>query len=625
MINQYPAWKYAMVVAILIIGILYALPNIYGKRPSLVISPRAENIEITKIFKKEVRAILNANNFPFSGFEHKDKRLIISFEKSEEGFKAQRNAFTVLDEKYIEKFVVAQTLLPNTPNWLQSINGKPLNLGLDLQGGVHALMDVKLEVAIEKSIKRYRKEFKVDLKKYRYKVIRIIPNGLKIWFKQGKESERKKVASVIRRKYPAFTLTNSVGDGYLYLSAVLGEIELEKERDAAIEKNILTMRRRINELGVNEPIVTRQGKSRIVVQLPGIQDPAKLWLVLDKEATLEAHGVSDEIFDPSAGQSSAPLNTEIYYDKNKKPVLLKKSIIWHGENVKDARAGFSNTPGNSSPAVHIKLDSEGGQSNSKYTAAHINKGMAIVFRDSRPAYVTKNGKSVKVNKKYVEVINVATIQGQLYKQFEINGLDSTNEAQILAILLRSGSLAAPVVPAEVRTVGPSLGAENVNQGMNSVVIGFVVVLLFMLFYYRFFGFVANVALIFNLVLLIAILSMLQATLTLPGIAGIVLTVGMAVDANVLIFERIREELRLGNSPQASINSGYEKAFATIADANITTFIAALVLLGIGSGPVKGFATTLSLGILTSMFTAIMGTRAIINWYYGGRKVEKMSI
>ncbi len=626
MINQYPPWKYATVIAVLIIGILYSLPNIYGKRFAVVVSPRVENIEVTQKFAAEIKAILDAKKYAYQSFEQKGKRLFIYFPKSDQGQKDQREAATVLDEKYISEYVVSQALVPNTPKWLQSINGQPLSLGLDLQGGVHALMDVKLEVAIERSVTRLQKEVKTDLKdkKYKFRAVRKIKHGLSIWF--AKENERSVAAALIRKNYPGFELTNTKKNKYFYLSAILSETQLDKERSAAIEKNILTLKRRVNELGVTEPVIVRQGQSRIVIQLPGIQDPEKLWAILDKEAIIRAHGVAEE---------NTPSTRTLEYDqfvegnskgeKVKRVIKVKKDVIWTGENVKNASAGFASGEGDNSPAVHITLDDEGGKANSKYSSAHIGKNMAIVFIDSRPAYVMKDGKKTRVNLKYSKIISNATIQGSLYKRFEITGLDSTKEARILAILLRSGALAAPITPVETRTVGPSLGAENVDQGMNSVLIGFALVLLFMLVYYKFFGIVANIALVFNLVLLIAVLSMLQATLTLPGIAGIVLTVGMAVDANVLIYERIREELRLGNSPQASINSGYEKAFSTIADANITTFIAAVVLLGIGSGAVKGFAVTLSLGIMTSMFTAIMGTRAIVNLYYGGRKIEKMSI
>jgi preprotein translocase subunit SecD len=402
-----------------------------------------------------------------------------------------------------------------------------------------------------------------------------------------------------------------------------GDQEIKEIQDFALQQNILTLRNRVNELGVAEPVIQQQGKSRIVVQLPGVQDTAQAKRILGATATLEYRAVDTEHDVERAVAGKVPAGSRLYYDRGSRPILLKKSVIATGNQIINARSGFDQSSG--SPMVSVTLDAKGARSMLKFTKENVGKPMAVVFIENRSETTLVDDKPVTRPVKVEEVVSVATIRDVFSKRFQTTGLDSPKEAHELALVLRSGALAAPIEIIEERTVGPSLGKDNIERGFQSVVIGFVAVLIFMAFYYRVFGLVADLALALNLVLIVAILSMLQATLTMPGIAGIVLTVGMAVDANVLIFERIREELRNGNSPQASIHAGYEKAFSTIADANITTLIAAIVLLGYGSGPVKGFAVTLAIGILTSMFTAIMGTRAVINLIYGGRRVARLMI
>ncbi len=669
MINQYPAWKYAMVAVIIVIGVLYALPNLYGKKPTVILKSNLED-PMTDSFRKQATALLKSAKIAFTGSEVKGKRLYFYFKDTE----TQLKATTAFKEKYSENYVIAQNLVPDTPVWMQKINAKPMQLGLDLQGGLHAVMEVDLHSALKKSVDQLHKRVRQELlkKKYRNRGVRKIAHqsrkaagdklsgleaadprvrelsahyGLKIKFKKKKNFERAK--KYLSQNYgdaskdkTHWIFSSTEGDT-MYLVMLMRNKTIDKEKDAALEKNIQTLRRRADESGVSEPAIRRQGKDRIVIQLPGVQDPARLKAIMGKQAILEAHGVSDNDKGVARDRKTGKViclnpkdvvpasDEEVYFDRDGCPLLLKKEVVWSGENVKNAVGGFSSGK-NPTPAVHITLDDKGGKRNSEYSSRHVGKRIAIVFIDTVEVYSKnktdpKTGEPVKRYKTRKVVINDAVIQTRIFKNFEINNMESQETANTLALLLRSGSLAAPMYTVEERTVGPSLGKQNIEQGFNSVIIGFVLVLVFMLVYYRLFGLIANIALVLNLVLLVSVLSMLQATLTLPGVAGIVLTVGMAVDANVLIFERIREEIRMGNSPQASIHAGYEKALSTIADANITTFIAAVVLLGIGSGPVKGFAVTLSLGILTSMFTAIMVTRALVNLWYGGRRLESLSI
>jgi preprotein translocase subunit SecD len=436
-------------------------------------------------------------------------------------------------------------------------------------------------------------------------------------------SVREQGENIIHREYPDLQLSTYEENDKFYLKTVISEKQKTEIRRLALKQNITTLRNRVNELGVAEPVIQQQGTDRIVVELPGVQDTTKAKDILGATATLEFRLV-DEQGDVSAAENGrVPPGDRLYPKREGGSVLLKNRVMLTGDYIIDATAGIDKQTGG--PAVFITLDGKGASIFSKVTGENIKKLMAVVYIETKTIHTEVNGVEQKIRRKTEEVINVARIQDQLSKRFQITGLDSTTEAHNLALLLRAGALAAPIDIVEERTIGPSLGQANIHQGFMSTVVGFCLVLAFMLMWYRGFGLVANLALAFNLVIILAAMSLIQATLTLPGIAGIVLTVGMAVDANVLIFERIREELKNGNSPQASIHAGYSKAFSTIADSNITTLIAGIILYGFGTGPIRGFAVTLSIGILTSMFTAIMGTRAVINWYYGGKRVEKLSI
>ncbi|NNG11817.1 MAG: protein translocase subunit SecD, partial [Halobacteria archaeon] len=522
------------------------------------------------------------------------------------------------------RFVVALNLAPATPDWLQAVNALPMYLGLDLRGGVHFLMEVDMDAAVAQAIERYAGDFRTLLReaKIRYAMIRAGQDDVQIVF--GDDETRTAADNMIGKEFP--DLERGMQDTDPKRPAILikpGEREIQEIRKFALQQNILTLRNRVNELGVAEPVIQQQGSKRVVVQLPGIQDTARAKRILGATATLEYRAVDVEHDIERALAGKVPAGSRLYYERNGNPVLLKKRVIVTGDQIINARSGFDQNSG--SPNVTVMLDGKGARKMLAFTKESVGKPMAVVFIENKTETKIVDGEPVRTTRKVEEVVSVATIRDVFSKRFQTTGLDSPQEARELALVLRSGALAAPIEIIEERTVGPSLGRENIDQGFKSVIIGFCAVLVFMALYYRVFGLVADLALALNLVLIVAILSMLQATLTLPGIAGIVLTVGMAVDANVLIFERIREELRNGNSPQASIQAGYEKAFSTIADANVTTLIAAVVLLSFGTGPIKGFAVTLSIGILSSMFTAIMGTRAVINLIYGGRRVAKLMI
>jgi preprotein translocase subunit SecD len=549
-------------------------------------------------------------------------KLIIRFGSTDNQLKAS----DILRKQLKNNYSVALALVPATPKWLQGINGRPMYLGLDLQGGIHFLMEVDMRAVIETETERYITEFRSQMREIRIRHAGIDRKGDMISIRFRDEATRAKAEAQLLRKQRDLVIKHREADRYFYLDVKLGEGLRREAKKSALEQNLTTLRNRVNELGVAEPVIQQQGDSRIIVQLPGVQDPNRAREILGATATLEFREVDERNrnIDSIVASGVTPPGTVIRKHRDGRYVLLKRRVILTGDYIKNARAGIESRT--NTPAVFITLDDKGGRRFSNWTKDHIHDLMAVVFIETRIETVTKpDGKKVRKKTVTQEVISVAEIQARLGRNFQIEGLDSSDESSTLALLLRAGSLKAPVEIIQERTIGPGLGQDNIDKGMESVVIGFIAVLLFMALYYKLFGIVANVALLMNLVLLVAVLSMLQATLTLPGIAGIVLTIGMAVDANVLIFERIREELRVGNSPQASIHAGYEKAFSTIADANITTLIAALVLFSFGSGPIKGFAVTLSLGILTSMFTAIMGTRAIINLIYGGRRLKKISI
>ena len=616
--NRYALWKYLLIVVVIVVGGVFALPNLYGEDPAVQISP-ARAGQIDEGLQAQVSAALETAGIKPLSIQRDLRRLLIRFPDTE----SQLQGRDVVSQA-MGGYVVALNLAPVTPGWLSSLGARPMYLGLDLRGGVHFLMEVDMQAAVHQAEERYISDIRPLLResKIRYKTItRGDTGGIRIRFRDAET--RTKAARVINDAFQDLEVAEADSLGNFDLRVQLTEQFKNDTRKFALQQNITTLRNRVNELGVAEPVVQQQGKDRVVVQLPGVQDTARAKEILGATATLEFRLVDTEHSVQEAVDGRVPVAAKLYYDRDGQPILLKKRVMLTGEYIIDAASGIDQLSG--SPAVFITLDGKGARIFSRATRDNVGKPMAVVFIERKTETVRRDDELIKVKELVEEVINVATIREQLSKRFQITGLDSTEEARDLALLLRAGALAAPLEIIEERTVGPSLGQDNIEQGFKSVIIGFVLVLIFMAFYYRLFGLVADLALTLNLVLIVALLSMLQATLTLPGIAGIVLTVGMAVDANVLIFERIREELRSGNSPQASIHAGYEKAFATIADANITTLIAAVVLFGFGTGPIKGFAVTLSLGIICSMFTAIMGTRAVINLIYGGRRVEKLAI
>ncbi len=619
MINQYPWWKNLLIVIVVAVGALYALPNLYGEDPALQISS-TRDADVSDAALGDVRSELNRLGIDPVAMDLEAQGLVVRFANTEDQLKAKDRLSLTMAEDY----VIALNLAPATPDWLRSFNALPMYLGLDLRGGVHFLMEVDTDAAIEMAEERYVGDLRGLLRqnKVRYLTVsRVSSGGVDIKFRSAEEQQAG--YSLIRKEYRNLLLEDEQRGEAFYITVKLAEDEIRETRKFAVQQNITTLRNRVNELGVAEPLIQRQGENRIVVQLPGVQDTARAKEILGATATLEFR-LADEtgnVQDALAGR--VPAGSRLYKERNGSSVLIKKSIIITGDSITDAASGIDQRDG--SPAVFITLDGKGAKKMNNVTKENVGKTMAVVFIENKTETTRVGDELVKNKRKVEEVISLATIREPLSKRFQITGLDNTEGARTLALLLRAGALSAPVDIIEERTVGPSLGQDSIDMGFKSVVIGFVLVLIFMAVYYKVFGLVANLALAFNLVMIVAVLSMFQATLTLPGIAGIVLTVGMAVDANVLIFERIREELRNGNSPQASIHSGYEKAVSTIADANITTLIAAMVLFGLGTGPIKGFAVTLTIGILTSMFTAIMGTRAVINLIYGGKRVAKLSI
>ena len=620
MINQYPLWKYLLLLTMLVVGSIYSLPNLYGEDPSVLISLR--NQQIDQATQDRLAELLKQSSIDYKSIESVEGKTLIRFKSEDEQIAAVDSikSFDLL--KNNNNYTVALNLAPATPAWLQSLNAAPMYLGLDLRGGVHFLMEVDMDSAItrlENILVSDMRSFLRD-EKIRYLGVTTENQVIKIKFRDAENMEQGRAA--LKREFRDLDYTTD--EDNFVVDAKLTEVAIRNEKRAAIQQNVTTLRNRVNELGVAEPVIQQQGDSRIVVQLPGVQDTARAKEILGATATLEFRLVEGTFTDWIDAEKTGriPLNAKLYHERDGKPVLLKRRVIVTGDQINDAASTIDQQSG--SPAVSVRLDSKGAKKMGETTRENLKKPMAVVFIENKIETKEVDGKEVKVRTRTEEVINIATIQGVFSKNFQITGLGST-EARDLALLLRAGALRAPVEIVEERTVGPSLGKDNIEKGFNSVTIGFVLVLVFMLVYYRSFGLLANIALTANLIIIMAVLSFIQATLTLPGIAGIVLTVGMAVDANVLIFERIREELRIGNSPQASIHAGFEKAFSTIADANITTLIAAVVLFSFGTGPIKGFAITLSIGILTSMFTAIMGTRALINLIYGGRNIKKLSI
>lgn len=612
-----------MIGAVLLPGFFYAFPNLFGDDPGVQIRA-ARTTAVTPFILDRVEQVLSREEITPLGIIADEKGVRVRFDDSE----TQIRARDVLQDSLGSQYTIALTLVPSSPAWMNTLGAAPMYLGLDLRGGVHFLMEVDLDSAVTRAEERYVDTLRRTLReaKVRYAYVRRDEQASGVEVKFRDTQQRDQATDVIDDELPELVINDFERDGEPYLSVTLSETETEELKGFALEQNMVALRNRIDELGVAEPVVQRQGDARIVIQLPGVQDTARAKRILGRTATLEIRMVDEEHDVSSALEGAVPPGSRLYNMRDGSPILLKKSLIYSGDNIVDAAASLDTLTGG--PIVSITLDSRGAAINQRVTGENIGRRMGVVYVESRSEakrddagnlVLDELGNPVRVKSLLEEVITAPVIRDQLGRRFQIEGLDSVTEARDLALLLRAGALAAPVDIIEERTVGPSLGQENILQGLQSVLVGFVLVLIFMVVYYRMFGLVANLALALNLVLIVAVLSALQATLTLPGVAGIVLTVGIAVDSNVLIFERIREELRNRNSPQASIQAGYEKAFSTIVDANITTLIAAIVLFNFGTGPIKGFAVTLSIGIVTSMFTAILGTRTVINLMYGGRR------
>ena len=618
MLNQYPMWKNLLVAVVLLVGLLYALPNIYSQDPVIEVTG-ARGEQVGETLHQNVLAALERAQIAIKSSELKADRLQIRFNAAEDQLVGQ----DVVAKALPPEFTHALTLSPDVPGWLSAIGGKPMNLGLDLRGGIHVLIDVDMEAAVEKAVERHAGNVRTALRKekIRYVTVKQSGNGVDVRFRDA--ALRDRAEEVLGAEFRELGISVRDEGEDFFVRVFMPPAEERSSRRLALEQNITTLRNRVNALGVSEPVIQQQGERRIVVELPGVQDPGKVKDLLGATATLEYRlAVGDLAQAVEAEQSGrAPAGTALYRERNGQPILLKRQVIVTGDEMTSASAGFDQQSGQA--AVFVNLDSKGARRMRNVTTDNVGKPMAVVFKEKRTVGRDEEGKPIR---KWVEeVINVATIREPFGRRFQTTGLDNPQEAHQLALLLRAGALAAPIDIVEERTIGPSLGQDNIDQGFTSVMVGMGLVLVFMAVYYKTFGMIANLVLVTNLFLIVAVLSILQATLTLPGIAGIVLTVGMAVDANVLIFERIREELRIGSTPQASIHAGYAKAFSTILDANVTTFIAAVVLFSIGSGPVRGFAVTLAIGILTSMFTAIIGTRSVVNMLYGAKLVDKLSI
>ena len=613
MLNQNSFFKVLVVLFMVLMCGLYALPNLYGEDNAVQISG-SRNATVTAALESRITTALAEQNIPIKSVEFENEQLLIRLPDSDSQLKAR----DFLDRELGTDYVVAMNLAPDTPEWLEGLGGTPMKLGLDLRGGVHFLMEVDMNEAIGKSLEDAESDFRTALReeKLRYRSVNVRDGFIDIQFRDEETLDKAEFFLENRNR----DLTYQEMDD-LVLRARFSEQKLAEIRDYAVKQNITIIRNRVNQLGVAEPVVQKQGAERIVVQLPGIQDTAQAKEILNATATLEFRMVDqdNDVRDALAGR--VPPGSQLLYE-GERPVLLDKRVVVTGNHIIDANSGVDEY---GLPQVSISLDSEGGNKMSRNTRENVGKPMATVFIEYK-ATGERDANDKLIFGRHEEVINVATIRGQFASNFQITGLDSPKEARDLSLLLRAGALIAPIQIVEERTVGPSLGQENIDLGMQAIIWGLALVMVFMLVYYKAFGIVADIALGLNLVMIVGIMSMIPgATLTLPGMAGIVLTVGMAVDANVLIFERIREEIRDGRSPQQAIHQGYDSAFSTILDANITTFIAGLILFAVGTGPIKGFSITLMIGIATSMFTAILVTRVIVNAVWGGRRVSKLAI
>ncbi|MCO5762443.1 MAG: protein translocase subunit SecD [Gammaproteobacteria bacterium] len=617
--NRYPLWKNLMILGIVLLGVILALPNVFPQDPSIEVSA-ARRAEMTAGSADEIRAALENAKVPFKRIDTLDNgKLLVRFTSSGDQLRGQEAIEGTLSERYRS----ALTLSTDLPGWVRALGLKPMTLGLDLRGGVYVLIDVDMEAAVDQALERYVEEIRTQLRdaKVRYTTVSRLQHQVVVKFADAQAREAG--YQIIAKEFGDLKLENVDQGGDYLITLAMTPMQEKQLKDFALQQNVTTLRNRVNALGVAEPNIARQGERRIVVQLPGAQDPGRLKEILGATATLEYRLVDTEHSVADAEAGKVPAASRLYRDRDGRPVLLKRRVIVTGDQITDAASGFD--PQSGTPMVTVALDAPGGRRMFDMTTENVGKPMAVVFIENRTITKQVDGKPVKQTQKVEEVISVATIREPFGRRFQTTGLDSSEEAHNLALLLRAGALAAPIQIVEERTVGPSLGQDNIDQGMMSVTIGFLAVVVFMGVYYSWFGMVANVVLLLNLVLIVAIMGLLGATLTMPGIAGMVLTIGMAVDANVLIFERMREEIRNGNTPQACIAAGYDKALSAIIDGNVTTLIAAVVLFSFGTGPIKGFAVTLTVGLIASMFTAITCSRAMINWIWGGKRLKSLPV
>lgn len=620
MLNRYPLWKYLLLLAIVVFSLIYAAPNFYGEDPALQISG-ARNVEINEADRERVERLFSQHNLQAKSIEFHQTSILVRLNDLDTQLAAQE----LLRKELGDRYIVALNLAPATPKWLTALGAEPMRLGLDLRGGVYFLLQVDMEQAFNRREESFINDIRNELRTDRLRVTNIErqrQGGLTVSFRDAET--RDAAFSVLRGAFPDLEITRDQRANTPVLIARLNETALANMREYTMSQTITTLRNRVNELGVAEASVAAQGIDRVVVQLPGVQDTARAKEILGGTATLEFLMHDNE--NPSLALLEGavpPAGSKIYHLRDGSPTLLKTRVILTGESIVDATTGFDES---GLPEVNIRVSGPGTRLFARVTRENIGNQMAVVYVETVTTTKVVDGKEVRHRETFEEVISLATIQSALGNNFRITGLGSSAEAQNLALLLRAGALPTGIEIVEERTVGPSLGKENIETGVFAIKLALGLTLLVMFLYYSMFGMIANAALLMNLALLVAVLSLVPgATLTLPGIAGIVLTVGMAVDANVLIFERIREELRNGSSPQASIHAGYERAFATIVDANLTTLIVAFILFALGTGAVKGFAVVLSIGILTSMFTAIFGTRALVNLMYGGRTIKKLPV
>lgn len=618
--NEFPRWKYWLVIVALLLGTLYALPNLYPKEPAVQISPGRGAVVDTAL-KEKVQGVLETQKIAFKSIEIEGERMLVRLASNEQ----QTPAADALRAGLGDNYTVALNLASTVPHWLTAVYGKSMPLGLDLQGGVHFLMEVDQKAVLDAKETQYIEEIRAmarDKKISGLNVSRSAQGGVSAITRS--EADRDTLSAEIRRLLPELQLSNgaSTGDAFA-LNVRINDVKLREIANETIRQNVGTLRNRISSLG--EPVITQQGTSRIVVELPGVQDTAQAKTLLGATASLEWHGVDQSIppEEVANGAAAPPDSRLVYMRDGGRPVLIKKKVIVKGDDLVSATSIPDQQSG--TPAVSMKLNPRGGQRMLDFTMQNVGKPMAVLYTEHVPVVKTIDGKEVRTTQVKEEAISVATIQGVFGPQFQTTGLSSMKEATQLALLLNAGSLAAPMQIVEERVIGPSLGADNIKKGVVAVIIAVLLVVVFVGLYYKLFGIIADIGLLLNLVLLVAILSIFNATLTLPGIAGIVLTLGMAIDANVLICERIREELRNGSTPMAAISRGYDRAWATILDANVTHLIAAFGLMAFGSGPIKGFAITLAIGIVTSMFTSVMVTHVLVGWFFGNRRLKSLSV